>query len=282
MTAAIDFIPLAIAAFYRYTRRMKILFLGDVVGRSGRDVVMDNLSKIKSAHQIDFTIINVDNAAHGFGITPAIAADFFASGADCLTLGNHGFDQKEIMGAIDAETRLIRGNNYPRGTAGRGCGIFTLPDSRKIAVIHPMGRLFMESLDCPFVRTAEDLKPLSLGANVNAILVDFHAEATSEKTAMGHFLDGKVSAVIGTHTHVPTADGRILSGGTAYQTDAGMCGDYNSVIGFVKDTPIARFTRKVPTEKLQPSLGAGKYYGAVITVDDKTGLATRIEPVCGE
>ncbi len=258
---------------------MKILFLGDVVGRSGRDAVTDNLKKLRAEHAADFTIVNVDNAAHGFGITPALAQDFFACGADCLTLGNHGFDQKEIIGVLNSEPRLIRGNNYPKGTPGRGQNIFTLPDGRKIAVMHTIGRLFMDDLDCPFQRTNEDLQNLSLGGNVNAIFVDIHAEASSEKMAMGHYLDGRVSAVVGTHTHIPTADLTVFPGGTAYQTDAGMCGDYNSVIGFVKDAPIARYVRKMPTEKLQPAMGPGQVRGCVVETDDKTGLARAILPV---
>ncbi len=259
---------------------MKILFLGDVVGRSGRDAVIGNLRKLRAEHAIDFTIINVDNAAHGFGVTPAIAEDFFAVGADCLTLGNHGFDQKEILTVLDKESRLIRGNNYPKGTLGRGQNIFALPDGRKIAVIHTIGRLFMDVLDCPFQRTNDDLQNLRLAGNVQAIFVDIHAEASSEKMAMGHYLDGRVSAVVGTHTHIPTSDLMIFPGGTAYQTDAGMCGDYNSVIGFVKDTPIQRYVRKMPTIKLEPALGPGQVRGCVVETDDKTGLAKSITPVC--
>ncbi|TAH38416.1 MAG: YmdB family metallophosphoesterase [Alphaproteobacteria bacterium] len=258
---------------------MKILFLGDVVGRSGRDAAIGNLKKLRDEHTADFIIVNVDNAAHGFGITPAIAEDFFAAGADCLTLGNHGFDQKEILGVLDKEPRLIRGNNYPRGTPGRGNNIFNLKDGRKIAVLHTIGRLFMDDLDCPFQRTNDDLQNLSLGGNVQAIFVDIHAEASSEKMALGHYLDGRVSAVVGTHTHIPTADCMVFPGGTAYQTDAGMCGDYNSVIGFVKDVPIQRYVRKMPTMKLEPALGPAQVRGCIVETDDKTGLAKSIAPI---
>ena len=250
-----------------------------MVGRAGRDVVMEYLPKLRREHGIDFCIINVDNAAHGFGIMPAMADDFFTAGADCLTLGNHGFDKREIIPQLDNEARLIRANNYPRGTPGRGCQQFTLADGRKIAVIHTMGRVFMDPLDDPFARTTEDLKPYSLGANVNAIIVDIHAEASSEKMALAHFLDGKVSAVVGTHTHVPTNDARIFFGGTAYQTDLGMCGDYRSVIGFETAVPIERFTRKMPTEKLTPAMGDGTLFGCIVETDDKTGKAINITPV---
>lgn len=258
---------------------MQILFLGDVVGRSGRDAVIPALPKLRAEHRIDFCIVNVDNAAHGFGITLPLAQEFFAAGADCLTLGNHGFDQKEIMGQIDAEPRLLRGLNYPRGTMGKAVGNYTARDGRKVAVLHPMGLVHMANLDCPFLRCDEELRNLTLGGNAAAIIVDFHAEATSEKQALGHYLDGRVSAVIGTHTHVPTADARILPGGTAYQTDCGMCGDYNSVIGFQKQTPIERFIRKIPTPKLEPATGPGQVRGAVVTTDNKTGLATGITAV---
>lgn len=260
---------------------MNILILGDIVGRAGRDAVIPALPKLRAEHKIDFCIINVDNAAHGFGITLPLALEFFAAGADCLTLGNHGFDQKEIMGQIDAEPRLLRGLNYPRGTMGKAVGNYSARDGRKVAVLHPMGLVHMANLDCPFLRCDEELKALTLGGNTAAIIVDFHAEATSEKQALGHYLDGRVSAVVGTHTHVPTADARVLRGGTAYQTDLGMCGDYDSVIGFQKQTPIERFTRKIPTAKLEPASGIGQVRGVVITTDDKTGLAVRIHPVAG-
>lgn len=258
---------------------MRILILGDIVGRSGRDIVLRELSNIRAAKKIDFTIVNVDNAAHGFGVTPDIAKQLFDAGADCLTMGNHGFDQREILPFMDAEPRMLRTNNYPQGTPGRGANSYTLKDGRKVAVIHTMGRLYMDPLDDPFAATEADLKKYILGSSANAIIVDVHAEATSEKMALAHFCDGRVSAVVGTHTHMPTADAQILDKGTAYQTDLGMCGDYNSVIGFDKAVPVERFTRKMPTERLEPAKGPGTVCGLIVETDDKTGLAAKVEPL---
>ncbi len=236
------------------------------------------LSEIRKKENADFVILNVDNAAHGFGITPQLAKEFLSNGADCLTLGNHGFDQKEILPFLNDEPRLIRANNYPKHTPGHGNHLFTLKDGRKITVIHTMGRTYMDPLNCPFEACAEDLQRLRLKHNTDAIVIDIHAEATSEKMALANFLDGRVSAVIGTHTHVPTNDARILPGGTGYQTDAGMCGDYDSVIGFDKKTPIERFTQKYSEGKLEPALGKAELRGCIIDINPQTGLCDGIKP----
>ncbi|MGE3624671.1 MAG: TIGR00282 family metallophosphoesterase [Bdellovibrionales bacterium] len=258
---------------------MRILFFGDIMGRSGRDGVARHLPALKTRLKPDVVIINAENAAGGFGITDKIAQEFYALGADCLTTGNHVWDQKELLGTIDRDPRLIRPLNYPEGTPGRGCYLHQLPDGRKILVANIMARLFMEpSLDDPFAATEKLLAQHRLGASVQAILLDFHSEATSEKMAFGHNFDGRVSAVIGTHTHVPTADDQILPKGTAYLSDAGMCGDYDSVIGVKKALSIWRFTRKIPGERMAPAEGEATMCGAFIVTDDATGLARRIEP----
>lgn len=258
---------------------MRILFLGDVVGRAGRDAIEKHLPELKEKLKTDFVIVNVDNASHGFGVTCKIADDFLALGVDCLTGGDHIWNQKEIIPYIDREKRLIRPNNFPPGVPGQGTYLKELSDGRKILVVHLMGRVFLEGYDDPFRGADEILKRYNLGQTVQAIFVDLHAEATSEKMALGHYLDGRVSAVVGTHTHVPTADAQILPNGTALQSDAGMCGDYNSVIGFKPDIPIQRFVRKLAVEKMSPNDGEGTVCGTFIETDDKTGLAKEIRPI---
>lgn len=258
---------------------MRILFLGDVVGRAGRDAIEKHLPALKENLKTDFVIVNVDNASHGFGVTCKVADDLLSLGADCLTGGDHIWNQKEIIPYIDREKRLIRASNYPPGLPGAGTYLKDLPDGRKILVMHLMGRVFMEGYDDPFRGADEILKRYNLGLNVQAIFVDIHAEATSEKMALAHYLDGRVSAVVGTHTHVPTADCQILTNGTALQTDAGMCGDYNSVIGFKPDIPIQRFVRKLTVEKLSPNDGEGTVCGTFIETDDKTGKTLEIRPI---
>ena len=204
---------------------MKILICGDVVGKAGRRAIEDNLADLRRRLDLDFVIVNGENAAHGFGITDKICAAFYAAGADVITTGNHVWDQREIINYIDGDAKLLRPMNYPEGTPGAGTGIFDTKDGRKVMVVHPMCRLFMDPLDDPFKAVEEALRNHRLGATVDTIVVDVHGEATSEKQAMGHFLDGRVSAVVGTHTHTPTADTQILAGGTAYQSDIGMTGD---------------------------------------------------------
>ena len=260
---------------------MRILYFGDVVGRSGRDALLTALPDLRRRLALDFVVVNGENAAAGFGITGKICAEFYAAGVDVVTLGNHSWDQRETLGYIDGDPRLLRPHNYPKGTPGRGVGTFsTAPGStasgKRVAVVHVMGRLFMDPLDDPFATVATELAKLTLGGSVDAILVDIHAEATSEKMAMGHFCDGRVSIVVGSHCHVPTADAQILPGGTAYQTDAGMCGDYNSVIGMDKAEPLTRFTRKIPSGRLAPADGPGTICGVFVETDERTGLARRV------
>jgi metallophosphoesterase (TIGR00282 family) len=258
---------------------MRILYCGDVVGRSGREAVSGHLPRLRDELKVDFAAVNGENAAGGFGITPQICKDLYAAGADVILLGNHAWDQREIIGYIDSDPKMVRPLNYPQGTPGKGCRLFQLPDGRKIVVAQVMGRLFMDPLDDPFAAIDTALSPYPLGGAANAILVDIHAEATSEKMAFGHYLDGRASLVAGTHTHVPTADTMILLGGTAYQSDVGMCGDYDSVIGMKKAQPIERFKRKMPTERLGAAEGEGTLCAVLIETDDQTGLATLIEPV---
>ncbi len=254
---------------------MKILFLGDVVGRSGRDAVTENLPRLKKELALDFIVVNGDNAAAGFGITPAICKDFFVAGADVVTGGDHIWDQKETTPYLATEKRLLRPQNFPEKTTGIGHYLAQLANGKKTLVLHLLGQVFhKEHTDCPFATADKILSGYTLGANVDAIIVDFHAEATSEKMAMGKYLDGRVSMVVGSHTHVPTNDARVLPKGTAYQTDGGMCGDYNSVIGFDAAAPLERFLTKVARgTKLEPAAGKGTLCGLIAEIDDATGLA---------
>ena len=258
---------------------MRLLFLGDVVGRSGREAVVEHLPRLRRELALDFVVVNGENAAGGFGITEKICAELYEAGADVVTTGNHVWDQKETVAFIGSEPRLLRPQNFPAGTPGKGAGLFQTGRGKKVLVANFMGRLFMDPLDDPFAAAEALLKTYRLGGNVDAILFDFHAEATSEKMAFGHFVDGRASFVVGTHTHVPTADHMILEHKTAYQSDAGMCGDYDSVIGMEKSLPVLRFTRKLPTERLSPANGAGTMCGVLVETDDTTGLARRIAPV---
>ncbi len=256
---------------------MRILFLGDVVGRSGREAVCERLPALKALHRLDAIIVNGENAAGGFGLTPEIFEDFVKAGADVVTVGDHLWDQEKLTPRLNQESRLVRAANYPSGTPGRGITEIALPGGKKLAVMQLMGQVFMkDNLDNPFRAAEEALKPYRLGGNIHAIIVDMHAEATSEKCAMGHFLDGKVSAVIGSHTHIPTHDARILPGGTAYQTDAGMCGDYQSVIGFEPAEPLQQFVHKRKV-RMKPAMGPATLCGAIIETDDKTGKALNIQ-----
>lgn len=258
---------------------MKILFFGDVVGRSGRDALIEFVPKLRKELALDAVIVNGDNAAGGFGISPQIAKDFFACGVDVITGGDHIWDQKETSPYLAQEKRLLRPENFPLKTVGNGSFVLGLAGGRKLLVLHLLGQVFhKEHTRCPFLTADEILATNKLGAGT-AILVDFHAEATSEKTAIGIYLDGRVSVVVGTHTHVPTADARILRGGTAYQTDAGMCGDYNSVIGFDAISPLKRFTSKISKAKLEAAIGEATLFGLYVEIDDKTGLATMCKAV---
>jgi metallophosphoesterase (TIGR00282 family) len=258
---------------------LRLLFVGDVLGRTGRAAIVRRLPRLRQAWALDFVVVNGENAAGGFGVTEAICAEFFAVGVDCVTLGNHGFDQRETLAHIDREPRLLRPINYPPGTPGRGAGVFTAANGRRFAAINVQGRVFMDQLDDPFAAIERELDLCALRRDADAILIDVHAETTSEKMAMAHFVDGRASLVVGTHTHVPTADAQILPGGSAYQSDAGMTGDYDSVIGMQKDEPIRRFRRKTPGARYEPAAGEATLCGVGVEIDPATGLALRIAPV---
>lgn len=250
------------------------------MGRSGRDGLKKHLPEAKNKLKPDVVIVNAENAASGHGLTAKIAQELFAEGVDCLTTGNHVWNQKELLTQIDKDPRIIRPINYPETTPGRGTYLHTLPDGRKILVANILARLFMDNLlDDPFVAADTLAATHRLGGGVHAIFIDFHGEASSEKMALAQYLDGRVSAVVGTHTHIPTADEQILPKGTAYQTDAGMCGDFDSVIGMKKDRAIWRFTRKIPGERLEPAESEATICGTFIVTDDKTGLAQSITGV---
>jgi len=255
---------------------MRLLFLGDVVGRSGRKAVVDALPGLISRYKLDFVVVNAENAAGGFGVTESIANDLLDAGADVLTLGNHAFDQRETLVFIERQERLLRPLNYPEGTPGKGCGLFQARNGAEVLVMNAMGRIFMPELDCPFRAVEAQIGMSPLKERADAIVVDFHAEATSEKQAMGVFLDGRASLVIGTHTHAPTADERVLPGGTAYMSDAGMCGDYASILGMDPEEPINRFVTRIPRGRLEPANGPATLSGLAVEIDDLTGLAIRV------
>ncbi|MCE2951373.1 MAG: YmdB family metallophosphoesterase [Alphaproteobacteria bacterium] len=260
---------------------MRLLYCGDVVGRPGREVVQKLIPLLIQHWALDWVVVNAENAASGFGVTPQICDDLFALGVDIIVCGNHTWDQKDIIPYIAKQPRLIRPLNYPEGTPGNGLCVLSKPTCRgQLVVAQLMGRLFMEPLDDPFVAIEKALQPYRLShPSIGAILVDVHGEATSEKMALGHVLDGRVTAVIGTHTHVPTADCQLLPKGTAYQSDAGMCGDYDSVIGMEKEAAIARFKKRIPTPRLSPALGEASLCGTFLDIDDTTGFARSIHPV---
>lgn len=258
---------------------MRILFLGDLVGRVGRTAVIEQLPELVESNQLDFVIVNGENAASGFGITETILQDVLDAGADVVTTGNHVWDQRDTLVYIERQDRLLRPVNYPSGTPGRGAHLFTARNGARVMVANVMGRVYMDALDDPFAAIDNVINGCPLGDVADAIIVDMHAEATSEKQAMGHFLDGRVSLVVGTHTHVPTADHQILPGGTAYMSDAGMCGDYDSVLGMEKDEPISRFLRKIPSGRFTPASGEASVCGVAVEVDEGTGLALAVEPL---
>jgi hypothetical protein len=257
---------------------MRILFCGDVVGRVGRRVLIDRLARLRADLRLDIVIVNGENAAGGFGITPEICQDFYAAGADLVTTGNHVFDQRELIGHIDQDARVIRPLNMLPGTPGRGSAELRLADGRKVLVVQVIGRLFMGAYGDPFGALESALARHPLGAAVDAIVVDVHAEATSEKMALAHLADGRASLVVGSHTHVPTADHQILPGGTAYITDVGMTGDYDSVIGMGKEVALQRFRSHVPGPRLTPAMGAPTLC-AVYVETGEGGLAQRIAPL---
>ena len=258
---------------------MRILLIGDVIGRPGRDVVAAELPRLRDALSLDFVILNAENAAGGFGLTRAIANEIFALGVDVLTTGNHWMDQREILTFIGDDDRVLRPINYPKGTPGRGANLFTARDGSRVLVINPMGRVYMEPLDDPFAAVGAELDACPLREGADAIVVDMHAEATSEKMAMGHFCDGRASLVVGTHSHIPTADAQILPNGTAYQTDAGATADYDSVIGMDKAEPLQRFTTKISGGRMTPATGPATLCAVFAETDPKTGLAKSVSPV---
>jgi len=260
---------------------MRFAFFGDVVGRSGREGLAEHLPGLRRALGLEFVIVNAENAAAGFGITENTARELFHAGADCLTLGNHSWDQKEALTYIVREPRLIRPANYSAfsDVPGRGANLFETEGGRRILVVNVLGRVHMDALDDPFAAVDKALESAPLGMVADAVVVDMHAEATSEKMAMGHFCDGRASLVIGTHTHVPTADAQILPGGTAYQTDAGACADYDSVIGNQKEEPLRRFTTRIAGGRYKPAEGPATVCGVYVETDLATGLARRIEPI---
>ena len=258
---------------------MRILFLGDVFGRSGRDAVAKHLPMLKKKYQPDFTIVNGENAAHGFGLLPDMAKDFLSMGIDIITGGNHSFDKNEIISLMSQTDKILRPINYPKAVPGKGVGLYT-SNGKTLLVINAMGRLFMEPfLDCPFMAVEDVLKRYPLGGSISAIFVDMHGEATSEKMALAKYFDGKITAVVGTHTHIPTADAHIMKGGTAYLSDAGMCGDYDSVIGLKPETALASFFKKIPKPKQkEPASGEGTVCGVFIE-SGPNGHAIAIEPI---
>ena len=259
---------------------MRILFLGDVVGRTGRAAVADNLPGLRQNWRLDFVVANGENATSGIGISAAHAKGLLAVGADCLTIGDHAFDQRDMLEFISGEPRILRPLNYAKDAPGAGARIFTAASGRKIMVAHVLGQIFMKRpFDDPFDAIDKVLAAHPRGGKVAASLIDMHCEATSEKMAMGHFADGRASIVVGTHTHVPTADAQILPGGTAYLTDAGMCGDYLSVIGMDKAEPLRRFVTGMSKGRFQPAGGEATLSGFLVETDDATGAAVSAQAV---
>ena len=260
---------------------MRLAFFGDVVGRAGRAAVSEHLPKVRAELKLDFVVVNGENAAGGFGITSSTAQELFDAGADCITLGNHSWDQSEALVYIERETRLLRPYNYPKSLTipGRGSQLFTTPKGQRVFVVQIHGSAFMESLDDPIQGVAAALEECPLGQVSDAIIVEMHAEATAEKYIMGHFCDGRVTAVVGAHTHVPTGDAHILANGTAYMSDAGMCGDYDSVIGMKKGPLVQRAATRLPVERKSPAEGPATLCGVYIESDDRTGLAVRVHPI---
>jgi metallophosphoesterase (TIGR00282 family) len=258
---------------------MRILFLGDIVGRPGRNAVIERLPSLRERWRLDCAVINGENAAGGFGITEAICDEILAAGADAITLGNHSFDQREALVFIERQPRLLRPVNYPSGTPGRGANLIDTASGRRVLVVNAMGRVYMDPLDDPFAAVDRELDLCPLGQVADAVIVDIHAEATSEKQAMGYHCDGRATLVIGTHTHVPTADHRILPAGTAYMSDAGMCGDYESILGMQREEPVRRFLQKTPGARFEAASGEGTLSGVAVETDDRTGLALRVAAV---
>jgi metallophosphoesterase (TIGR00282 family) len=257
---------------------MRLLFIGDVVGRSGRAAVILQVPLLRARWSLDFVIVNGENAAGGFGVTESILEEFLAVGVDAMTLGNHAFDQREALVFIERQPRLVRPANYPAGTPGRGATIVINARGARLLIVNLLGRIFMEALDDPFAALDRELAAFPLGQACDAVLIDVHAEATSEKSALAHFVDGRASLVVGTHTHVPSADHRILAGGAGFVTDVGMTGDYDSVIGMEKEEPLRRFTRRIASGRFEPALGPATLCGVAVEIGPE-GFASAIAPV---
>lgn len=259
---------------------MKILFLGDVMGRAGRAAITERLPSLRSEWGLDFVVVNGENASGGMGLTGDHAKAIFDAGADCVTLGDHAFDQKDMLSAIETENRIIRPLNFAKGAPGRGARLFNATNGRKVLVAQVLGQVFMKrAFDDPFSAIDAVLKQYPLGGVAQAAVIDMHCEATSEKMAMGHWCDGRASLVVGTHTHIPTGDAHILGGGTAYLTDAGMCGDYDSVIGMEKLEPMRRFVTGMPKNRFEPANGPATLSGVYVETDDRTGLAKSVSHI---
>jgi metallophosphoesterase (TIGR00282 family) len=258
---------------------LRILFVGDVVGRAGRAAISEHLPGMIRDWSLDLVVVNGENSAGGFGITEAIYQELIDAGADAITLGNHAWDQREALVFIERAPRLIRPANFPSGTPGRGSALVDTRAGKRALVINAIGRVFMTPFDDPFAVLNRELEACPLRSASDAIVVDFHCEASSEKQGIGFFCDGRASLVVGTHTHVPTADHQILAGGTAYMTDAGMTGDYDSIIGMQKEEPLRRFTTGIPSARFEAALGVATLSGVAVETDDATGLALKIAPV---
>ncbi len=256
--------------------KVRVLFLGDIFGKPGRKLIRAKLPSLLNEYRIDFCTANVENAAGGFGITPEIANDLLNCGIDLLTSGNHIWSKRAIIPYLSAQPRLLRPHNYPKGTPGTGIFIGDTNCGLRLGVLNLQGRVFMDSIDCPFVNGLAAVEYIRKQTSI--IIVDFHAEATSEKQAIGWYLDGHVSAVIGTHTHVQTADERILPRGTAYITDVGMTGPHDSVIGSIPDLALDRFLRQIPV-RLEPASGNLRICGVTLEIDESTGRAISIERI---
>jgi 2',3'-cyclic-nucleotide 2'-phosphodiesterase len=258
---------------------MRILFVGDVVGRGGRTVVSERVPALIRDWRLDLVVINGENAAGGFGITEAIYNEFIEAGADAITGGNHSWDQKEALVFIERAPKLLRPINFPAGTPGAGAAMIEAKNGARALVINAMGRIFMDPLDDPFAAVDRELAACPLPKAADAIIIDMHGEATSEKQSMGYFCDGRASVVVGTHTHTPTADLRILPGGTAFMSDVGMTGDYDSVIGMTKEEPLTRFVRRIPSARFEAASGPATLCAVAVETDEETGLAARVGAV---
>jgi len=259
---------------------MNILILGDIMGPSGREAIIKKLPNLIKQKEIDFVIVNGENAADsGVGITKKNTEEFFKAGTDVITTGNHVWDQKETMEFITSEKRLLRPENLVRGSPGKGFGIFNSKNNKKVAVINLMGNIFMKKCDDVFEVAKKFIQNVKLKKDADFIVVDMHGEITSEKMAMGYLFDGKTTVFVGTHTHVPTSDHRIMEKGTAYQTDIGMCGDYNSVIGMNRDNSLKKFFKDSSATKHYPALGEATISGLMVIADNETGLANKVEPI---